>query len=152
MAKKNRGQDSKILLILIGILVVCLFMIAFLFYKYFYAGTSGTKYGDRLDGIENYVLKDTLVDDIKALYTSEDSVGEITVNNEGKIIYINMDFTKSIKVATAQSLAVKSLEAIGEENLTYYEIQYILTYSGEEENENFPIFGSKNANSLKVVW
>ena len=33
-----------------------------------------------------------------------------------------------------------------------YEVQYILTYSGEEENNNFPVFGSKNASSLKVVW
>ena len=23
---------------------------------------------------------------------------------------------------------------------------------GNEENNNFPVFGSKNANSLKVVW
>ena len=37
-------------------------------------------------------------------------------------------------------------------NLTYYDVHFILTYSGEEENENFPLFGAKSSNSLKVVW
>ena len=76
----------------------------------------------------------------------------VTVNNEGKIVYITINFTKSIKVTTAEDLAIKSLDKVGEKNLTYYDVQYILTYSGTEENTNFPVFGSKSASSLKVVW
>ena len=63
-----------------------------------------------------------------------------------------MDFKETLKVSDAESLAEKSLEKIGESNLTYYDVQFILTYSGEEENENFPVFGAKSSNSLKVVW
>ncbi len=149
MARKKNRQDNVILFVLIGILLVCFIAICILFYKYFYAGTSETKYGDRLDGIENYVLKDNLADEIKKLYAEDKTVGEIKVNTKGKVIYINMDFVESVKVETAQSAAVKALEAIGEENLTFYEVQFIIT---NKENENFPIFGSKNAHSLKVVW
>ena len=149
MAKKKHKQDNIILLVLIGILVVCFIVICLLFYKYFYAGISETKYGDRLDGIEEHVLKDNLVDEIKKLYTENKEVGEIKVNTKGKVIYINMDFVESVKVETAQSLAIKALDVIGEENLKYYEVQYIIK---NKDNENFPIFGSKNANSLKVVW
>ena len=149
MAKRKNKQDNIILLVLIGILVVCFIAICLLFYKYFYAGTSDTKYGDRLDGIDKYVLKDNLADEIKNIYKEEKTVGEISVTAEGKVIYINIDFVESVKVETAQSFAVKALEVIGEENLTFYEVQYILTC---KDNENFPIFGSKNANSLKVVW
>ena len=120
-----------------------------MFYKYFYAGTSETKYGDRLDGIENYVLSSTLEDDVKKIYTNDKSVGEISVKTQGKIIYINIGFVESVKVADAQTLAVKALDAIGEGNLSYYEVQYILTCT---DDENYPVFGSKNANSSKVVW
>ena len=69
-----------------------------------------------------------------------------------RIIYIIVDFKESIKVDSAKSIATKALDKIGEDNLKFYEVQYILTYSGEEENTNYPVFGSKNANSLKVVW
>ena len=154
MSKKSkRKQDNTMLLILIGILVVCFLAIAFLFYKYFYSGISTSKYGDtRLEGIENFKLSDNLESDIKSLYDGQKSVGEVKVNVEGRVIYITIDFVESVKVDTAKNLAIKSLDKIGEENLKYYELQMILTYSGATENTNFPIFGSKNANSLKVVW
>ena len=149
MSKRKNKQDNIILLVLIGILLVCFIAICLLFYKYFYAGISDTKYGDRLDGIEKYVLSTSLQDDIKSIYADTKSVGEVKVNVEGKIIYINIDFVESIKVADAQSLAIKALDKVGEENLTFYEVQFLLTCS---DSENFPIFGSKNANRLKVVW
>ena len=125
MAKRKNKQDNIILLVLGGVLLVCFIAICLLFYKYFYAGTSETKYGDRLDGIENYVLSSTLEEDIKALFTENQSVVNVSVNNQGKIIYINMEFAASTKVADAQTLAAKTLEAIGEDNLTYYEVQFI---------------------------
>ena len=149
--RKNR-QDNTMLIILILILIVCFSVIGVLFYKYFYAGVSASKYGNRLDGIENYKLSETLEDDISGLYTKESSVGTTTVNVEGKIIYINMDFKESVKTDKAKTLAVKALDKIGKENLTFYEVHFILTYSGKEKNSNYPLFGSKNSNSTKVVW
>ena len=153
MSKARKKQDNTMLLILIGILVVCFVMIGFLFYKYFYSGISTSKYGDsRLEGIENYKLSDTLSEDIAGSLSEQKSVGKTNVTVEGRVIYITIDFVESVKVDTAKDLAVKTLDKIGEENLKYYEVQFILTYSGETENTNFPVFGSKNANSLKVVW
>ena len=54
MAKRKNKQDNIILLVLMGILLVCFIAICLLFYKYFYAGTSDTKYGDRLEEVENH--------------------------------------------------------------------------------------------------
>lgn len=152
MSKNKRGKSNKVLLVLLGILAVCFISIGILFYKFFYAGTSGSKYGNRLNGIENYPLSKTLQDDIKSLYKDNSKIGEIKVTNEGRVVYINMNFKETLKVSEAESLAEKALEKIGENNLTYYDVQFILTYSGEEENENFPVFGAKSSNSLKVVW
>ena len=153
MSKSKKKQDNTMLLILLGILFVCFAMIGFLFYKYFYSGISTSKYGDsRLEGIENYKLSETLGDDVASVYKDTKSVGTTNVTVEGRVIYITIDFVESVKVDTAKDLAIKSLDKIGEENLKYYEVQYILTYSGEAENTNFPVFGMKNVNSLKVVW
>lgn len=152
MGKVRRNQDNRVLWVLLGILVVCFLAIGVLFYRYFYAGTSSSKYGERLDGIENYPLSKTLEKDIQDLYKDNTEIDKVTVTNEGKIVYITINFTKSIKVTTAEDLAIKSLDKVGEKNLTYYDVQYILTYSGTEENTNFPVFGSKSASSLKVVW
>ena len=153
MSKTKRKQDNTMLWILIIILVVCFIMIGFLFYKYFYSGISTSKYGDtRLEGIENYPLSKTLEDDIKGLYKSEKSVSDVKVNVEGKIVYINIEFKEAVKADTAKTLASKALDKIGEDNLKFYEIQFLLTYSGEGENKVFPLFGMKNPNSTKVVW
>lgn len=152
MGKVRHNQDNRVLWVLLGILVICFLAIGILFYRYFYAGTSSSKYGERLDGIENYPLSETLEKDIQDLYKDNTEIDKVTVTNEGKIVYITINFKQSIKVSTAEDLAIKSLEKIGEKNLTYYDIQYILTYSGTEENTNFPVFGSKSASSLKVVW
>lgn len=154
MSKSSKvKQDNTMLWILIIILFVCFLMIGFLFYKYFYSGISTSKYGDtRLEGIENYPLSENLEEEINDLYKDESSVNKVKIDVQGKIIYIIIDFKEAVKVDTARSLANKALEKIGEDNLKFYEIQYVLTYSGEEENNNFPIFGSKNANSLKVIW
>ncbi len=152
MGKVRHNQDNRVLWVLLGILVICFLAIGILFYRYFYAGTSSSKYGERLDGIENYPLSETLEKDIQNLYKDNTEIDKVTVTNEGKIVYITINFTKSIKVTTAEDLAIKSLDKVGEKNLTYYDVQYILTYSGTEENTNFPVFGSKSASSLKVVW
>ena len=150
--KKSKSGDSKIIFVLLFILIACFVVIGFLFYKYFYSGTSTSKYGDRLEGIENYPLKDSLESDINSVYADVKSVDKVKVTVEGKIIYINISFKESVKVDTAKAEAIKALDKIGEDNLAFYDVQFILTYSGEEENENFPIFGAKSSSSLKVVW
>lgn len=152
MGKVRHNQDNRVLWVLLGILVICFLAIGILFYRYFYAGTSSSKYGERLDGIENYPLSETLEKDIQDLYKDNTEIDKVTVTNKGKIVYITINFKQSIKVSTAEDLAIKSLDKVGEKNLTYYDVQYILTYSGTEENTNFPVFGSKSASSLKVVW
>lgn len=152
MGKNKKIRNNKVLLVLLGILLVCIIAIGILFYKFFYAGAGGTKYGNRLNGIENYPLSSNLQDEIKSLYSDNEKVGTVKVNTEGRVIYIDIDFKETLKVSDAKSLAEKALEKIGENNLTYYDVHFILTYSGEEENENFPVFGAKSSNSLKVVW
>ena len=151
-SSRSRKQENIVLASLIVILLICFGIIGFLFYKYFYAGAGNSKYGDRLDEISNYVLPDDLSSQISSLYTNEKSIDKVSVNVKGRIIYINMYFASAAKVDTVKTLATKALDKIGSENLTYYEVQFVIDYTGEEENSNFPIFGSKSVNNTKVVW
>ncbi len=148
---RKRRQENVVLWVLLLILLVCFVVIGLLFYKFFYAGAGTNKYGDRLTGIESYPLSDTLADDIKGVYADIDTVGVVKVNVEGRIIYINMEFTRPVSAGEAHNTAEKALDKIGAENLTFYEVQFLLTYNGEEESV-FPLFGMKNANNLKVAW
>lgn len=153
--KKLKRNNNKVLLVLLGILLICFALIGYEFYKYFYAGTGSTKYGDRLEGIEKYPIKETLSDDIKDIYKDTSSIGKINVQVKGKIIYITIDFKENVKVSAAKDLAIKSLDAIEEEYLNFYEVQYILTSSyetNETETKYFPVFGAKSSDSSKVVW
>jgi len=154
MKRKKSFKNNKVLLVLIGILLICFIVLGFGFYKYFYAGTGQSKYGDRLNGIEEYPLSESLEDEVKTLYSKENTIGEVSVDVKGRIIYITIDFKEIIKVEDAKKLALKSLDVIGEKNLTFYEIQYVLTasYEKDAEKKSFPIFGSKGINSSKVVW
>ena len=97
MKKKRVSGDTKILLVLFLILIVCFAVIGFLFYKFFYAGAGATKYGDRLEGIEKYKLSKTLEKDIQDIYTDNNSVNTVKVDVQGKIIYIMVDFKESLK-------------------------------------------------------
>ena len=152
MAK--RKQNNLVIWVLLGILFLCFALLGFGFWKYFYAGAGTTKYGDRLEDISSHPLSETLKEDIVKIYEGNENIGDITVTVEGKIVYITIDYKTALSKADAQNLAIKSLEPIGEGNLAYYDVQYILTYSAEvsEENINFPMFGSKSASSNKVVW
>lgn len=152
MAK--RKQNNTVIWVLLGILLACFLLLGYGFYKYFYAGSGDNKYGDRLDDIDKHKLNSTLESDVSKLFESNENVNTVKLNVEGKIIYITIDFKKALKTTDAQALAIKALEPIGEENLTYYDVQFLLTYTSEvsEENSNFPIFGSKNSDNAKVVW
>lgn len=153
MAKKS-GNNNVVIWVLLGILVVCVLVLGIGFYKYFYAGSGKTKYGDRLNGIEDHPISESLNADVAGIYSDNENINKVTVTVEGKIIYITIDFKTAMKSTEAQDLAIKSLDAIGEGNLMYYDIQFLLTYSAEtsEENTVFPMFGAKNASSNKVVW
>lgn len=152
MGKRKINQDNKIIWILLAIIIICFLVLGLGFYKYFYGGASSSKYGERLDGIDAHPLSENLEEEISSLYKDENTINKVSVDVKGRIIYIIIDFGKTLKVATAKDLAVKSITKIDENNLAYYDIQFILTYSGEEENSNFPVFGSKSASSLKAVW
>ncbi len=143
-------KENKVLFVLALIVIISLVLIGVGLIKYFYS-SSGDKYGDRLTGIEKHKLKNSIENDIKAMY--ESGVEKVSIDVKGKIIYIIMDVSDGVSKVDAQSYAIKSLDAFSDEEKAFYDIQFMITCKNiSEETTSFPIEGYKNSNNTQVIW
>lgn len=147
---KKLIKENKVLFVLAIIIIVSLILMAIGLFTYFY-GNDKDKYGDRLNGKEEYVIKDTIGEEIKSLY--DEKVENVKVDIRGKIIYITIDVANAVEKNTAKSLANQALEKFSEEEKNFYDIQFLITCTKEEAEEKaYPIEGYKNSSSTNVVW
>ena len=134
------------------IIIACIGISVALLLKYFYFGNGGSKYGDRLDGIEaveiNDIKKESLVNSIK----EGKNVKDATVTITGKIIYIRIAFEAGADLDTSKSIAVKSLEQFSEEEKKFYDVHFTLVSEKTDTNEGFTIMGAKNVNGTNLIW
>ena len=134
------------------IIIACVGISAALLLKYFYFGNGGSKYGDRLDGIEAVAItddkKNSVVEDIKQRKNVKDAKIEVS----GKIIYIRIAFEAGADLDTSKSIAVKSLEQFSEEEKKFYDVHFTLVSEKTDTNEGFTIMGAKNVNGTNLIW
>ena len=143
-------KENKVLFVLALVVIISLILIGVGLIKYFYS-SSGDKYGDRLNGIEEHKLSDTLADEIKALY--ESGVETVSVDTKGKIIYVIMDVSDGVGKVDAQSYAIKALDVFSDDDKSFYDIQFMITCkNASEETTTYPMEGYKNSNNTQVVW
>lgn len=147
---KKLIKENKVLFALSIIILISLICIGVGLISYFYS-EDGDKYGNRLDGIENYPISDNIDDDIKSLY--ESGVQTLNVDIRGKVIYIIMDVTAGVSKADAQSMAVRALEKFTDEQKSFYDISFLITCKGiTEETTMYPMQGMKNSENSQIVW
>lgn len=147
---KKSFKENKVLFVLAIIIIMALVLMTIGLVTYFY-GNNKSPYGDRLNGIENYPIKDSISSDIQNLL--DNKVTSLKAEVKGKIIYIIMDVTKETTKTEAKDMAITSLEAFTDDQKNYYDIQYLITCKTEtEEEKSFPIEGYKNSSSNVIVW
>ena len=150
---KKKLKQNKVLLVLAGIIIISLVLMVIGSLSYFY-GNNKDKYGDRLKDKEKYPVSENINSEIKALY--EEGVDEVKVDIRGKIIYIIMNVEKDTSTLKAQSYAENALEKFTEEQLNYYDVQFMITCKYEVVEEGtmavYPLEGYKNSNSKTIVW
>ena len=134
------------------IIIACLGISAALLLKYFYYGNGGSKYGDRLDGIELITISDdkknSVVEDIKKRKNVKDAKVEVS----GKIIYIRIAFNAGADLDTSKAIAVKTLEQFSDEEKAFYDVHFTLVSEKNEASDGFTIMGSKNVNGTNLIW
>lgn len=149
---KSLYKKNKVLFILTTIAIVCILVIIIGLLTSFYRKTNTSKYGDRLDGIEEVEITDSFREDLVSFYEENERVNEASVTLSGKIVYIIIDVTKGTTKAQAQTVANSGLEEFSEEEIEYYDFQFIVTCDDDSESEIYPTMGYKNNTSAKVVW
>lgn len=149
---KSLYKKNKVLFILTTIAIVCILVIIIGLLTSFYRKTNTSKYGDRLDGIEEVEITDSFREDLVSFYEENERVNEASVTLSGKIVYIIIDVTKGTTKAQAQTVANSGLEEFSEEEVDYYDFQFIVTCDDDSESKIYPTMGYKNNTSAKVVW
>ncbi len=148
--KKLKGfyQNNRIYCILMAISIFCIALIIAAFVIYFISQTKTDVYGNRLDGIKNVEISANKTDEIKAFIKENEIVDDVTINIKGKIIYMTIKL-KDGKKADAETIAIKSLEKLTEEEKDFYDINFIFE---KENDEMFPIMGYKKSNATIISW
>ena len=77
---KKYLKENKTLAILFIIAIVCIVVSGVLLFQYFYFGSGGTKYGSRLEGIENVQINDENKNRIVSNLESVDKVERASMN------------------------------------------------------------------------
>ena len=149
---KKIWQENSILFVLLFILIACIIAISVVVVTYF-VGDSSSKYGDRLDGIEDYPFEEDTQNEIISKIEENEIVEDATIRVSGKIIYITITFVPETTLVEGQSIALSSLDYFSEETLSFYDLEYMIKADATEETEGFQIIGAKNVSGTGgIVW
>lgn len=148
---KEIWGKNKVLIVLGIILIICFIAILIVTFSFFFGGSESV-YGDRLDGIENYPIEDSFIDEYIANLESDEMINSATFDTKGRIIYVTIDFVGDTSLVEAQSKAAASLEQFSEETLSYYDINFTLISESTENSEGFTIMGARNVAGSGLVW
>ena len=149
---KKFYKENRVIFILGIITIVCIIISTALLFKYFYFGNGQTKYGDRLDEIENIHISDTFKEEFISKLKENKLVKDAEILVTGKIIYITLKFADNVSLVEAQSIALASVEQFSDEEKSVYDLSFTLIEEESENNEGFTIMGAMNAGRPKIEW
>ncbi len=138
----------------IGLTVFAIIMILAFFgiKEMIYPNSSKDLYGNRLNGIEDVVIKEDTISVIKDLILETKKVNNIKYSLQGRIMKFIIDVKKDTSLVDAESLSDSIIEALSTEQQSYYDIQVYLICNESKETEIYPVIGSKHKDSLTFVW
>lgn len=149
--KEFLKKNKYILLIVFAFLILLIIM--FIAMKDLFFSTGKDKYGERLEGIEEYVIDDDRQADLINSLKEKDKVNDVSVDIKGKIIHVIIDVKNETSLKDAKSFASLALEKFTEEELSFYDVQFYLTQNeNESEESSYPVMGSKSALNDFISW
>lgn len=149
---KKFYKEHRIFTILMAIVLVCIVLMATILIQCFYVGNGTDKYGNRLEGIENYEISESRQKDFENNIANNEKVKSADIIITGKIVYITMQITEDVALEEAKSIASKSLEEFTEDEQSFYDFNITLKQNSSDKSDGFIISGSKNKNGSGLVW
>lgn len=139
--------------ILVGLSLILFIIMLIIFISLFF-GSGESKYGNRLDGIEDVKLSNSFLDEIETKLKEDESVVEANVRLQGKIVYIVFEVNNDISIETAKIMAANTLENFSDEELSFYDFSYIVKWTNivEEQEVISAIEGTKHHAKESITW
>ena len=134
------------LLIILIVLIVGIILMKNLFFS-----NSGDVFGNRLDGIEDHVISDEILNKIKTELEVNEQINSVKNNIVGKRVDFIIDVKIDVDIITAKSFADKILEYFDDNIKSFYDIQVMIT-NEDSENLNYPIIGYKHKSKVGFSW
>lgn len=149
---KKIWQENSVLFVLLLILIACVVAMSVVVIKYF-VGDSSSKYGDRLENIEEHPFTDEIKNEIIAKIKEDELVSNASLRSSGKTIYVAITFDSKVTLVEAQSKALASVDFFSENILEFYDLEYMIKADSTENSEGFQIMGSHNVGGTGgIVW
>lgn len=149
---KNFYKENRVFSILMLVIIVCVILMAVIVLKNFVFSNGSNVYGDRLKDEKKYKISDKLQKEISSDLEKDEAIKNATVTIKVRTIYIQINYNSGIDLDSAKSKAVSVLEKFSEDELGYYDIEFILVSEAATDYEGFKIMGAKNVNGSNIVW
>ena len=115
----------KLLTIICFLAIIVIIVLICVFFNMFVGGNG--KYGNRLQGIEDVTISSKQKKEVVSFLEKKDTVTEASVRLQGKIIYINIIFTRKTTLDRAKAVVTGTLALFEDEEKEFYDFGYFLT-------------------------
>ena len=149
---KKYLKENKTLAVLLIIAVICIVISISLLFKYFYFGNGGSKYGTRLEGIENVTISEDSRNNTVKNIESTEKVEKATLTINGKRVDIKIVFNSEATITEAQNIALLSLDNFTEAEKAFYDFEFTIKQEASDTTDGFLLMGAKNVNGTNLVW
>lgn len=132
-----------------GIIFIVILLIFFIIY-FIVPAFSNDKYGDRLNGLSEHKISNSLISDIKEELTAKDGVTKVIYHREGKILNFSIITDGTVDIDTAKGYASVVKDKISAKNQKYYDLEILL--ESKEDTTGFPNIGYKHRGTEDFSW
>ena len=147
--KKHKMAINKKLVMfiaLIFILLICLLLMKSIFFP-----GNVSKYGNRLDGIEEVLITNEQVQKLTNEMNEIKDIKSIKYDLKGRLVYIIIEVSNETAIEVSKGYANKILSYFDDNQKEYYDFQ-VMIKSDSKESEVYPIIGAKHKTSTGFVW
>jgi len=145
---KKFWKNNKIAILFAGVIILMIVIFSLMVFP-LYSSRSGSKYGNRLDGIKEVEIKNKTKKEIEEIFKNNDNVKKITISLKGKIYNIVVTLNDGVNPSDFTDTCNEALGKFDEDQIKYYDIQFFVTSKLEETKS---IIGYKNKNSEYISW
>lgn len=149
---KKFYYENRVFAILMIVAIVCIVLMLILSLNYFFMGINKSKYGNRLNLIEDISVSKKEQKEIVEMLESSEIIKSANIDIAGRIIYIHIECNESATLVDSEGQAVLALDLISDEVKNVYDIHFTLNKDSKDEVDAFTIMGAKNKSNVNIIW